>query len=424
MRYKMKKLITLIISLILFSASKIEAGKYHHNYRISFEVFYYYLAPYGEWIEIDYGIYAWRPIRIRYGWSPYLYGRWVWTKYGWYWDSFEPFGWAVYHYGRWYFDDYYGWLWIPDYTWGPAWVEWRYTDRFIGWAPLPPYAGFSISIGIHFSINWYSHVDYWQFVPITYFHGNEVYRYVVPPKFKYRIYQESRHSIKYRYENDRLINEGVDKKFVEKFAGRVREFSVEDKNKLNDFSTERAIDRVRIYKPLGDEVKKTRELNIKRVERRINLDTEKILTPRERIEKRKPDPNQIDFDRRNRIDRIERRNFEEHEKDVFIPIKPNDVRTKERSGTSKRENDNSSRIFKEFNSDLNDRSPRTHERNRGTIQSRNFDDSKREKTEYKPEHKNEIDILNDTKFENGRYIRKIYRENNYPIESVQKRPVR
>ncbi|MCX7916289.1 MAG: hypothetical protein N3A53_08330, partial [Verrucomicrobiae bacterium] len=50
----------------------------------------------------------------------------------------EPFGWAVFHYGRWYYDDYYGWIWIPDRIWGPAWVEWRETETYVGWAPLLP----------------------------------------------------------------------------------------------------------------------------------------------------------------------------------------------------------------------------------------------------------------------------------------------
>jgi len=27
---------------------------------------------------------------------------------------------------------------MPDDVWGPAWVEWRYDDEYIGWAPLRP----------------------------------------------------------------------------------------------------------------------------------------------------------------------------------------------------------------------------------------------------------------------------------------------
>jgi hypothetical protein len=35
-------------------------------------------------------------------------------------------------------DPYYGWVWVPDTVWGPAWVGWREGGNYIGWAPLPP----------------------------------------------------------------------------------------------------------------------------------------------------------------------------------------------------------------------------------------------------------------------------------------------
>ena len=44
----------------------------------------------------------------------------------------------VYHYGRWTKVEDEGWCWIPDYEWGPAWVSWRESDDYVGWAPLPP----------------------------------------------------------------------------------------------------------------------------------------------------------------------------------------------------------------------------------------------------------------------------------------------
>src|SRR5258707_8656814 len=74
--------------------------------------FYSSLSPYGEWINCDYGL-AWRPYHVEHYWRAYLHGRWIWTSYGWYWASEEPFGWATFHYGRWYDDDYYGWIWTP-----------------------------------------------------------------------------------------------------------------------------------------------------------------------------------------------------------------------------------------------------------------------------------------------------------------------
>ena len=31
-----------------------------------------------------------------------------------------------------------GWFWIPGDEWAPAWVDWRYSNDYVGWAPLPP----------------------------------------------------------------------------------------------------------------------------------------------------------------------------------------------------------------------------------------------------------------------------------------------
>jgi hypothetical protein len=33
-----------------------------------------------------------------------------------------------------------GWVWVPGSEWAPAWVSWRESDDYIGWAPLPPEA--------------------------------------------------------------------------------------------------------------------------------------------------------------------------------------------------------------------------------------------------------------------------------------------
>jgi len=100
--------------------------------------FYAPLAPYGAWVTIgSYGR-CWRPIHVEADWRPYCYGQWEWTDCGWYWESGEPWAWACYHYGSWVFDPNYGWLWIPGTEWAPAWVVWRESDDYIGWAPCGP----------------------------------------------------------------------------------------------------------------------------------------------------------------------------------------------------------------------------------------------------------------------------------------------
>ncbi len=99
----------------------------------------------------------------------------------------KTFGEIVYHYGRWYYDDYYGWIWIPDYEWAPAWVDWRYDDDYIGWAPLSPYALFTISIGIHYTYDYYVPYSRWNYVKYNHFCDHNVYSYYVAPKYKYRV---------------------------------------------------------------------------------------------------------------------------------------------------------------------------------------------------------------------------------------------
>jgi hypothetical protein len=114
---------------------------------ISVEYFYDNLAPYGEWLDAgDYG-YVWQPYDTGDDWRPYSDGRWVYTDAGWTWDSAEPYGWAVYHYGRWASLRDVGWVWVPGTEWGPGWVSWRRSPDYVGWAPLPPEAQFSSSVG-------------------------------------------------------------------------------------------------------------------------------------------------------------------------------------------------------------------------------------------------------------------------------------
>jgi len=100
--------------------------------------FYQPLTPYGSWVDVgSYGR-CWRPREVEVGWQPYTVGSWEWTDAGWYWNSDEPWAWACYHYGSWYSDPRIGWVWIPATDWAPAWVTWRSSDAYIGWAPCGP----------------------------------------------------------------------------------------------------------------------------------------------------------------------------------------------------------------------------------------------------------------------------------------------
>jgi hypothetical protein len=127
---------------------------------VSFQLFYDELSPYGEWVVYpDYG-YVWIP-DVDQGFRPYgSGGHWVYTDDGWAWYSDYAWGWAPFHYGRWVYDDFYGWLWVPRNEWGPAWVTWRRSAGYYGWAPMAP----GITIEVSFGNDYRMPSDRWIFV--------------------------------------------------------------------------------------------------------------------------------------------------------------------------------------------------------------------------------------------------------------------
>lgn len=277
----MKKLIAILVFLFIGLTANAEASTNYYQ-RVG-GYFYTNLSPYGSWIEIDYGVVAWRPTIIKRNWAPYKIGRWIWTDYGWYWDSYEPFGHIVFHYGRWYYDDYYGWIWIPDDEWAPAWVEWRYDDDYIGWAPLHPYAVFSINFGIRVTYEYYVPYTHWHFVTYKHFCNPYVYNYYVPSKYKYRIYGRTKERYEYKYHNGRVRNEGVDFDFVRKRSGQKIEkrdlITSNDPREFGDIKR-RDEDRIRTFIADRNEIQRDREslrdVKIERSERRPKLELEKV----------------------------------------------------------------------------------------------------------------------------------------------------
>ena len=98
------------------------------------------LRPYGRWVDVSpYGR-CWVPGGVGADWRPYCNGHWERTDAGWYWASDEPWGWATYHYGRWDWNAEFGWIWVPQTQWAPAWVSFHEGGGYVGWAPLHPSA--------------------------------------------------------------------------------------------------------------------------------------------------------------------------------------------------------------------------------------------------------------------------------------------
>jgi hypothetical protein len=104
---------------------------------VSVDVFYDQLTPYGAWVDDPALGHVFTPESADF--VPYTVGHWQYTDVGFVWISAQPFDWATAHYGRWaYSTPYSRWVWLPDTTWGPSWVEWRQSGDDFGWAPLAP----------------------------------------------------------------------------------------------------------------------------------------------------------------------------------------------------------------------------------------------------------------------------------------------
>jgi hypothetical protein len=187
---------------------------------VTVNYFYETLSPYGSWIDVpDYGR-CWRPtvVGLDPGWRPYAdRGRWIYTDYGWYWQSDYSWGWAAFHYGRWHSSPSYGWVWVPGTTWGPAWVSWRSSRDYCGWAPLPPEAYYSHSAGftyrssgVSFNFEFGIRRDCYTFVPVRRFCDRDVYRHYVPPQEIPGVIGSTVVHNRYGRRGDVLVNGGIE----------------------------------------------------------------------------------------------------------------------------------------------------------------------------------------------------------------------
>jgi hypothetical protein len=133
------------------------------------------LGPYGVWRHHPRFGDVWVPRHLPRGWRPYEYGHWVYTEeWGWYWVSDEgeaEWGWVAFHYGRWVYEPGWGWFWVPGDEWAPAWVDWRYGDDYVGWAPLPPDDLLDV---------YEDQPVYWVFVQPRYIIAPQPRRYFIP----------------------------------------------------------------------------------------------------------------------------------------------------------------------------------------------------------------------------------------------------
>jgi hypothetical protein len=134
------------------------------------------LGPYGVWRRHPQFGEIWEPRGVPRGWRPYEYGHWLYTEeWGWYWISDEveeDWGWVAYHYGRW-VSEHGRWFWVPGDEWAPAWVDWRYGNDYVGWAPLPP---------DELIDTYEDQPGYWMFLPPRYLVSPRPRSFFLPPQ--------------------------------------------------------------------------------------------------------------------------------------------------------------------------------------------------------------------------------------------------
>lgn len=140
------------------------------------------LSPSGDWEEVPSLGRVWQPSAEVVGedFVPYASnGQWLYSGYGWTFDSNYPWGWAAFHFGRWIFLAELGWAWAPGLSgdgalpvWGPAWVAWRTEGDVVGWVPAPPR-------GATFDPHQYASL--WSVVAMQHFQGPELPRHMLGP---------------------------------------------------------------------------------------------------------------------------------------------------------------------------------------------------------------------------------------------------
>jgi hypothetical protein len=208
---------------------------------------YDYLSPFGSWINLDPYGYVWTPRHMGYRWRPYGDGHWVWTDYGWTWISDFDWGWMPFHYGRWGWDDECGWFWVPGTVWGPAWVTWRYSDLYMGWAPIPP--GIEFRAGMDFaSLSLQIPGNFWIFIGGPHFLDPDIHPYVLPYERNSMIVSYTTGRNNFFFRSGRFVNEGIDVETVRRATRReVLTYRLADINRPGEGRI--AGNEVQLYRP-------------------------------------------------------------------------------------------------------------------------------------------------------------------------------
>ena len=242
--------------------------------RYSYEEFYDELSPYGSWVDYPQYGYVWVP-RVSVDFHPYATeGHWVMTNYGWTWVSDYRWGWAAFHYGRWAYEPRFGWMWLPGRQWGPAWVAWRESDDYFGWAPLGPFGRISVNVSCP--------SDHYRFVSRRHFTDRNVYNYYSDRRQNVTIINNTRYINETHIVNKNKYFYGPRKDNVERAVGKpIRVANVSDRPKPDADYVDN--DNVKVYRPRFESTSQNGKRSApKKVEKVTDIQaipTDRRLTP-------------------------------------------------------------------------------------------------------------------------------------------------
>ena len=349
---------------------------YYYPGELDIGFFYDSLSPYGIWVYYSPHGYVWIPRNLGYGWRPYTRGHWVWTDYGWTWISDFRWGWAPFHYGRWAWDAEFGWFWVPGITWGPAWVTWRWSNLYVGWAPLPPEVRFvgSRIVSLPFAL---PH-SYWIFVDGRYFLRPYIYRYVLPYERNMTIINYSVIRTNIYIEDFGVTNRGVDPDHIRKLTRRtISKYDLRNANRPG-LPRIRA-NEVEIYRPSLKESKLAKpkkaiskeEVKVKLAKETIVESEEKEVSYEERSrlkEKQEQEMRLLEESQKKEVKDIERK-FEEEKKSV--------TKSSERTAVEKKQEETLKRLKKQHEAEKSKISKR-HKEEKVKIVKKKEDEEKEE----------------------------------------------
>lgn len=314
----MKSKILFVIILSVFTPVSLNAGgrtlpvssflqpnllKTDNTSVVDVSLFYDQLTPYGNWFELSGYGWVWSPHNVAPGWRPYTVGRWAFTDDGWTWVSDEEWGWATYHYGRWLFDSTYGWAWVPGNVWGPAWVDWRSGEGWIGWAPLPPQVGWSVGLGLSFG-NYDIPSFGYCFVEERRFSDRNVGRYIVLPARNVTLAGLTKRVTDYSFVDGHIFDRSIPVDRIEKVTGRpVHRYHIADIDQKASRRAQIKGDRVEVFRPaIADSTSTRVPPGAEHAARAASLDD---MLKRHDAERRKMDDHQTA--ERTQLERIHRK---------------------------------------------------------------------------------------------------------------------